>query len=1075
MNRNATCSPLFCISVCLVSLLASAADAAAIELDGWHAEGTGAEVAGSGGMLRVEYQSPRYEKIVLRPVQPIALPADAARVGLWCARVEGDFDVCVLLRDASGHEHALATTTSRPEFPAIRRSKMREWSVWRQVESVSFGLPDRIENRVQPEFVAIAQKTVWPGPVTLAGIEIRPVKERRDNEAYPDNDAIQAGRGKLWLAELAFGPSNGLRAKYNWFFEGRWRWGWDTRPCLFPDDLTRRPGKTRHSIAIRGGYQGPVVWCANGSATTAGTEAPALFAQRIELPELPAGRYFVETKTWLADGTLDRTETMKLWVIAGGALKSGTPSAAAAWETGQPHHVFPAATTTARLLLKVPAAAWPEASSQCSVRIVDWRGRVVGESRHDRAEAVTVECSGLHEGTDYFATAEWRAGSKVLDRVRLHFGVANGKRARSGEPGSLALPSRDELLMSHQPTAIAEHWGAVLASEEVGETLADGDIEQVDQWLASLPGLGFRMASFHFGWGEAEPLPGVFRWEEIERRVELAEKLGLKVFLTPAAWGTPLEWPRWLDFQPMTDQFGHVLSEGRSGVLEPAVSDPIRKEGQPRWLRAVAERFLDSPTVIGYRTKPVIFLADNRPQFARSDYSSVTQQGFTRWLVEKGKPGTPAPPLFAMLSHSPSRTGPDLSPAWQDFMAFRTHAYAEAVQGIVAGIRSVDRSRQIHVYRSSVPNACEAAIPLLADGAEFHDEGGPFYFQRAIESMCLQAGIPYTNEGHQFTPPSRAMADAGFFYGSIYDRGWCWLYRWNQRRHEDPRFASLPEVLSFIRDSQPALREWVGATGDPPEVLVFGSRADRLLGGARHGFYSDIAGVDAFTALFTYHQLPAHFADEYTDWIDLRKFKCVLAVGEILTERAVTRLAQHVRRGGRVVLVGDVGKFCPERPTQRDVLRKQLVGLPNLRTLSAPDQPTPAPGPAFRAEQAFSPAAVDDLLAWAGVRRRVQVETPGFECLRKLGGEGRFVYVAVFRRYPASYENIWYDQQVEQRWGRQPARVKVVGLENGKWHVEKFHRTARSIAHVSTQSGDITFDTDPATVGELQLFRLTRE
>lgn len=1044
-----------------------------LSLDGWSIRGSARLVDASNGAISIQYDSPQFEKIVVQPPEPIPLPHGTSQVRFWCARLEGDFDMRILVQDANGIEHAADTLTSRPQFPAIRRSKMRDWSTWRQVESISLVATDRIEDRVQPEFRNLAKRLDWAQPLVLTGIELHPAKDRRDNEAYYERETIRAGKGTLWLAELNADTADGLQARYNWFLDGRWRWGWDTHPRLFLDDLTRRSGPVRCAIEIRKGYQGPLVWRKERVAEVSRSDAPAILANRIEFPELPAGRYFVEVKAWKPTGDLERTEAMELFVITGPDRPLPAIRAPLGWETGQPDHVFGPETTTARLVLKCDDSSWPggDIPAKCVVRIADWRGRPVCESEHAKAASLAINCVGLHEGTDYTAMAEFRQANRVLDRVRMHFGVASREREHTGPPPP--LPSRDALLMSRKPTAIAELYGSALGGES-GQPPSDADLKSMDSWFESLPQLGFKFGSFMFGWGECEPLPGVFRWDEIERRIALAERLDVRIFLTPTLWGNPLDWPRWIEFQPVLDQYGYVMAPGRSGVLEPAVADPIRGKYAHHWLRAVASRFRDNSNVIGYRTKPVNLHGDNKPQATRPDCAPVTQRAFAEWLIAGGQPPATMTRLFLLPGQNPVRTGPDLSAGWQQFMDFRVHAYVESVRDIITAIRSVDANRQIHIYRSSTPTACEAAIPLLKDGAEFHDEGGPFYFQRAVESMCLQAGIPYTNEGHQFTPPSRAMVDAGFFYGSVYDRGWCWLYRWHGRRHEDPRFAALPHVLEFVRDSQPALREWVAAQGDEPEVLVFGSRADKLLNAMRTGFYSDIGGLAEFAALFAYHHVPAHFADEHTDWVDLSRFKCVFATGDVMAQHGINRLVEFAGQGGKLVLVGDAGRFCPEHPAQRDLLKKRLAGLATVKSIAAPAEAPPSPGPAFRAPLAFDDDNLESVLTWAGVNRRVWSETTGFECVCKHApAENRF-YVAVFRRYPDSYESIWHDEQSEQRWGRQPARVVVSGLTDGNWRIEKFHRKSRTIGVVRVENGSASFNTDAATVGELQLFRLVR-
>jgi len=1043
----------------------------AASFDDWQVQGPGRVTSHGAGSVSVSYESPAFESIVLRPPSPVVLPKGVRRIRAWYARCAGDFDLFFLVRDGAGAVHRVRTRTSRGTFPTIRRFKLREWSLWNQVESICLRPPAPIEERVQPESMPLARRSIWPDLLSLAEVEVQLARDRRDNEAFPERDVIRAGQGSLCLAGLSFRVGDGFEADHNWYLAGRARWGWDVPPRLFLDDLTRRSGPLRFALELRQGYQGPLVWSQAGEGELDRQKPMAVFDQRIELPLLPQGRYFLTTKTWLPTGALDAVRRMELQVAKGQPRQLKPLEPTSGWETGRPDHVFPHATTTAEVTLHVRRGAWP-AGTLCSVRVSDWLGRTVTEQSFESRDLLRISCDGLREGTDYRAVAEWRRGKTVFDRAELHFGVAS----RPEDAPKLipkGLPTRDELLMSRRATPIAEHWRSLMATRYEWEPITVERTREIDAWLDQVDSLGFRLISFNFGWGEVEPLPGVFRWREIERRVALAGQKGMHVFLTPTEWGHPLEFPRWVPLQPVLNQHGQVAVPWRSCRARRSVLDPVRRREHEHWLRAVVQRFLGNPTVVGYRTKPFIYLATNKPETTRADYAAPMQQGFSQWLRNKALAPVPIPKLFVLYQWSPARTGPDLSVGWREFTRFRTHCYVESVRRIMDTVRAVDPVRQVHIYRSSTPSACEPAIPLLKDGGEFHDEGGPFYFQRAMESMCLQAGVPYTNEGHQFTPPSKAMVDAGFFYGSCYVRGWSWLYRWHVHRHEDRRFAALPNVLRFIQAGMPALREWVSARGQEPEVLVFGSRAQKLLGEGRQGVYSNISGLELFAALFAYHQLPAHFADEYTDWVDLGRFKLVLAQGDVMTEHAMDRLTHYAKGGGKLVLVGDAGRFCVEQPKERHLLRQRLGGLPIVKHIAAPSLDPPSPGAAFRARKDVDSKKLEALLAWAGVKRQVRTDDQGFECVRKQSADGRRVYVAVFRRYSGAYDNIWYDEQVLKRWGGTPATVTVSELKPGRWHIEKLHRTPRDLGVAATQGRVLRFRTAAAEVAELQLFRLT--
>ena len=1044
-----------------IALLLTAAPA---DLATWTIDGPDRLIPGSAGFAHMAYESPQHAPVKLVPPQPLDLPDDLTFIDLGCARIKGDFDLTFLVHDAQAGEHVVKVQSGGPTFPAVRRRHMADWSVWRPIESVFLALPAPIDERVIPEKRAFAEQSVWPRPLKLAGIQITPVKQRRDNEAHEETAAIAAGQGELWLTELRWDVVDGHQAEYNaWLFD-RTRWVRDAPLRLFADDLTRSSGEVHYRVEMRNGYLGqPVVRIEGDVDIDRAAAADRLWSEKIELPAMGPGRYWLTTTTW-KNGAVDRQREMQAFVIRGPMVKIQPPEPAFAIEA---EHVLPSDATQAPLKLIGPR---PDGTRQIRLQVLDWRHTPVLDVSHPADAWPDQVDVPVEAGTDYLATAECLSGGKVIERVGFHFGVASPPPPDRPVP---QVPSRDELLRSKQPVVLAELFGSNMATYFDDELLTWDTLREFDAWLPQVAWTGARQASFMFGWGQVEPLPGVFRWAEIERRVRLCEQAGLKVFLTPTLWADTLEEPKWFQVQPVLDQHGQVMHKCADADWGVSEFDPAYRDAHGAWLQAVAARFKGDPAVIGYRMKPTNGSGGNQPEFLRSDYSDASVQTWEAWQQAHKEPVTALPKLFVLTPWSPARCGPDLSEAWHGYLQHRLRSYRQSVEGLLSAIGGADPVRQIHIYRSSQPTAWESCIPLLGERGEFHDEGGPFYFQRAMDSMCYQQGVPYTNEGHQFTPPSIAMVDSGFFYDSIYDDGWCWLYRWNVGRDQDQRFKALPEVLKFVGQSQPALREWVAAAGLPPQVLVYGSRADGWCNsGGRSGFYSDIAGVDVFTALFSYHQLPAHFADEYCrpTWADPDKTKLVLACGEVMTDDGLAPLVDYAKAGGHVVIVGAAGQYAIG-DTARDRLVKALDGLPNVRRIAAPDQPAPAPGEASHAQGAFKNVDLQALLDWASVTRAISVAELGFEPLLKVARDGTR-YVGVFRRWPGHYNSVWYDDQVAKQWGTAAATVTLRGVRDGTYRITRFHRTAEPPVTATAKGGELTFKTPTALVAELQLFRI---
>jgi hypothetical protein len=291
-------------------------------------------------------------------------------------------------------------------------------------------------------------------------------------------------------------------------------------------------------------------------------------------------------------------------------------------------------------------------------------------------------------------------------------------------------------------------------------------------------------------------------------------------------------------------------------------------------------------------------------------------------------------------------------------------------------------------------------------------------------------------------------------------------------------FRTLEDMLAYLERVHPRWKEYVRAREPGPEVLVFGSRADRALGPPHRGEFTSIAGIDVMESLFVSHSLPAHFADEYTDWVDPARFRLVVACGEVMRESAVERLGAYARAGGKLILVGSAGRYCPEREGERDLLAGPLAGLPNVRALPEPIPVVGADGTTWSRVRAFPPADLDAVLSWAGIERRITVSgapAPGFQCLLREAPDGKRVYAAAMRTWNGTFYRgeIEFQEKLEEAYGAAAGRVTVTGIRPGLWRVEKMHREPRDLGGHRAPDGDVTIELDPALAGEVQIFRLT--
>ncbi|MDR2674851.1 MAG: putative Ig domain-containing protein [Opitutaceae bacterium] len=1039
------------------------------------AEGT---VVQKGEFLEVSYQSPQKAPLTLRPPSPVELPDGTSRIRLWFAGLEGDFDLTLLVVDAAGKEHEIKTETSRFFNDWTKpKSELLNHSRWYQADS-NYLLPTApLNERVQPEFLAKAQQMVWPGPHRLSGIKIKPSAEARNQLADPS--LVEAGGGRLCLGTWDAISFDGLGAENNWLLEERGRWGWNTAPLIFPDDVCNAQGAIQYRLEMRRGFQGPVIWAKEGRWEIKPDDAPSLFTNAAELPVPPRGRYFLDCKAWNQDGTLVGSRWLQLYVMHSSAQATGTAQAAVEWKTGRDSSAFEPEEGPPKLALcfsKERLARLP-ADAKCEVVIRDWQEKTVFSGTVAANEVPQIEFKEAVPGRAYVIYGRILSGNKLLDTTQLMFGIKNLPE----EPSSIVPESVPTLqdLMKNKVAAIAEHWGEYFqhygpntAPSGYGAPCTPERIAKFDAWIESIPQTGISVVAFYFTQNMIEPLPGVVFWDELERRIALAESLGLKVILTPTCPNSnPYRAPIWSGAMPMLDQYGYAVPETAAKLTWPSFWS-FQSSYFP-FLRNLAGHFAGNPTVIGYNLEKFASRdresSETKSELRIADYSKEAQEQYRQWCAEQGRPVAPLARRFSIPGKDtpPAEIGPDLSAGWQATMEFRAVTGIEWVGRSIAAIRTVDPRRAIIIYQmGSLANT----IPFLKDGATLLPEGGPNYNEQYMSSMFAQAGVPYPSEPGSFVPRSRSHIDSCYFYTSCFADEAFWKYRWHQDAFGT--YSSLAPTLEFLKGSMPHFQAWYAARRMEPEVLVVGSQADNVLSGPRRLGLNNLAGFNEFVALYEFHQLPAHFANEYADWVDLAKFKAVFVAGEVFPRPMVEKLKAYLEGGGKIVMVGNAGFYDPRNPGDHNFLKNELGPNPNIRTIGEPANPVPA---AFvsthgHVKTMFGTDDLENVLGWAGVHRAITVAEPGFDALLRTGSNGEY-HAAVLRRMlngelPGS-------QPPDEITGTADCTISLLKLPPGKYRVGKYHRSQADIGTFETNNEVLSFTTSGIEQGELQLFKIT--
>lgn len=1096
---------------CGVMRAAAADGRESIALARWTAGPAARVEAMADGLLRVDYESPAREPVRLAPRAPVILPGDLKNLSVWCARAKGDFSLGFDIIDAAGAHHELKVSTSRlPHGGPVGwdQKRAREWSIWSQAISYRVNTPADIGARVLPEFLDATRALEWPRPLALAGIVIRPAASPA-YDVIGEGAAVKAGVGQLYLADLAAVTRDGFEAEWSWAFFSRCRQGRDESPVLFPDDLTVLDEAVRHEVVVRRGYQGDVVWRGRGEGTSDRKDPAALYRGRITLPELPRGRYFVDTKVWRPDGTfVEARRYLELVVLQNrhAPVVRGSDAGEDSLRiiSGRPSEVFPSDTTLAELSVPIPVSVRERFSAKDKARlfvsVVDYDNRSVLRENHPLGAGDEVVRFKLpvDAGMEYFVVAELLDDGRLLDSAQLHVGVESLPESAVSTEIPAEVPDRDDAL-SGQVHYNAEYWVGDRSSR-VFPWITDTDREAYDLFLDQAVRAGAKSVSIGDLWGNHEMLPGVFQWRELDRRIAAAASRGLKVFLAYTADGSEgrrFDFPMWLDAAPRLDQSGNPQSRS----FAPSWWDPAVREGWLRYYRRLVEHVRTNPNVIGYRLSNYQLAAKTAGWGVdpfRLDYSEPARREFSRWAASWGGDAgnQPSPKMGALFSlpgvMERDLPSPDLSRDFRAFVDFATYSHHARLADFFATIRALDPRRQIQVDQKPFPYAIERSIPLLRDGGVLKNEDSPTFNAAMLRSMCVQAGVPYAEELHNHMPTSRAISDATNFWHSYLSDHLFWLMRWmpsmvvkgEVKPPADGFSQKTPEaLLDYQRETLPNWEEWIRAKESAPEVLVYGSRADRLLGDWRTGGDYGIAGATTFQALFSWHQVPSHFGDEYTDWVRFDRFKAVFVCGEVMAWRAIERVAEHARAGGRIVLVGAAGKYCPERPSERDVLAGVLGKIPGAQVMSLPEPKRrgSADVPEWQAPYGFDTAALDAVLKWAEVDRLARVSADPatrdarFECQLRRSADGDTVYVAVMRSWIGGYHNnIENEGALLDKYGLVAGEVTVVGLTDGAWSVQQFHREAKYLGVAMASSGVLSFKVDATQAGEVRLYRLSR-
>lgn len=1070
--------------------------------EGWKASGPGATITTSSGFAFITYATPKLETITLTPAKPITLSDDARHITFNWARQWGDCDLTVIVTDRDGKTHDLKCETSQadPEVVLSNARLAQQFSMWHTVETIPFGKPDlnEVNRRFNKADADKMMQLTWPRPLKITGILLKPALAKpgmRWGGLYTpaQRDAMNdRGEGKLVLTNLTWDTVDSKDADFYSVLSDRLRFGRNQPATLFIDDLVvARPKEEgiqslRYQVQLFDGYAGKLLWATDKTVSIDLRDPMSLFEQRIALPGVPTGRYYIKTLAWDANGLVRDQRNQEWWVAQSNVTQLAAFDASELgmwWEDGQATKTLDAATNTATLTLRTTETYRKTlpANAQLVITVNDFNEKTITTSQSKLADTQSISFDA-QSGTDYFAIAEIRRGKQVLDQRILHVGKIGDKPLNHAlDFKSQPRPTRDQFL---------DHTVHLQPEYRVPTTFYDGyypwynhdDAPAYEKWLVQAKLFKSPTICVKAGWADVEVLPGVYRWENLDRQVMAARDTGLKIMFAYTPYASSPCVPIWLQVNAQQDQRGDY--KDRFSYRYSFMSREYAPRRQQFW-QAVARRYGHLPWVVGYRIFTPALTSHVDPHAGRMGYSSDMQQAYTQWLTKHKLPVEPIAPLMVVDGVPLSAMPADFSKSWQNTLLFFSDCIIESDMALAQAIRAVDPTGLIQIDRKNEPYAIERMIPQMATlDIALKNEAAPVFRDAMLQSMCIQGGVPYLEELHRHVPTSRSISDATSYFSSHLSKSIFWLLRWSTESFENPgnhpvhsNFAK-PHGYDYAIQSVDAWQQYMQGDFVEPEVLVFGSRLSNQIMGERRGYYHAIDGLLTYQALIEQHQVPAHFADEHCDWVDLSKFKLVLLCGAVQDQAIIARLVSYAKNGGQLALVADAGTLLPDgSPID---LPKQVANMPNVTILAAPQRMK-----LKRAELEWAwpfehdRRQIDQLLNQAHITRPAYVTTdadPAFQVQVRKTVDGQKVYVAVMRNWHGWYRgNIEFEEELAAKWGLGQGTLQINNLTAGKWHVKQLLRDSRDLGTMTATQNALKISLKLASGGEVQIYELVRE
>jgi hypothetical protein len=302
-------------------------------------------------------------------------------------------------------------------------------------------------------------------------------------------------------------------------------------------------------------------------------------------------------------------------------------------------------------------------------------------------------------------------GKKTLSSLRRMVG-------QETRPAASSWTRRDEVMRFDEIFRDGNHllscaeWGG-----KWGRRIREGWFEA---WVRDVKKQNGNTIELFPDWQPLEPMPGVFYWAELDRRIEIISKHGLKVMINL----NPTAHPDWLVVENQANDEGMT-----NGIWHGGGNDFKSPSSRHLWrhfsefCRQMALHCRNKPAVIGYSCHSLFFdhfWADHPWRGQYVDYSQAAHEGFRDYLRDElgfsidevseryGREFASweelDPPRPRFLDGSGRIDRPDARPQWRDWINYRKWVQRSFFTEMIIGtIRRYDDLRPVGTHGQQAP------------------------------------------------------------------------------------------------------------------------------------------------------------------------------------------------------------------------------------------------------------------------------------------------------------------------------------------------------------------------------------